>query len=162
MDGAGGSPQALDCGVPSGDADSHEHHLRNVPGDCEFLRGTWLASENFRARFSLASEHVPGQTKEGPWSYAPGLPAGCRWWKVLPRPILTRRVAVAFTVPMHHVGRAYHQKQVFLALDLFLPCQFILFLTLLYLHTLQKLFLSWRIFLCEVKAAAVLKFSDFC
>lgn len=70
--GRGGLPQVSRLWGAFWDADSHEHHLRNVALETVSLRGTWLASENFRARFSLASEHVPGQTKEGPWSYAPG------------------------------------------------------------------------------------------
>lgn len=72
----GGLPQPSRLWGAFWGADSHEHHLRNMALETLSLRGRWLASENFRAQFSLVSEPVgssrpclvPGQTKEGPWS----------------------------------------------------------------------------------------------
>lgn len=117
MDGVGVLPQVSRLWGAFWDADSHEHHLRNVALETVSLRGTWLASENFRARFSLASEHVPGQTKEGPWSYAPGaaLLASLVEGPSSAHPHCEGAVRWGLPGSTHPRGRAYHQKQVFLA-----------------------------------------------
>lgn len=122
--------------------------------------GGWLIAENFKARFSLVtssgddrSYQMPGQMEEGHLSYS--LRIALLWFLLL---VLPSPCSSQWNVKSSQAGFARFtgltekdlssKANFFLLPWLYLSCQwFSLFsLTLLYIRTLWKLSLFWRIF----------------